>query len=168
MIFSSHVSMPKLTPSAKHMSYRETICFASIPARARSGEQCCKAAAALNAPSRSVSSPVYSFVFRCRISLHKATCSSKAALTSFCVIWHPSFENELSRILYIIRDSLGARQVNPVVHQAHAGFVLPGNQAVGTFPVHSPFVLNLHSIRLIEAVFQVGNDTPQGLKRLPL
>ena len=74
------------------MSYRETICFASIPARARSGVVCCKAAAALKAPSRSVSSPVYSLVFRCRISLHKATCSSKAALTSFCVIWHPSFE----------------------------------------------------------------------------
>ena len=150
------------------MSYRETICFASIPARARSGVVCCKAAAALKAPSRSVSSPVYSLVFRCRISLHKATCSSKAALTSFCVIWHPSFENELSRILYIIRDSLGARQVNPVVHQAHAGFVLPGNQAVGTFPVHGPFVLNLHAIRLIEAVFQVGNDTAERLQRLPL
>ena len=26
-------------------------------------------------------------------------------------------------------------QVDPVVHQAHAGFILPGNQTVGTFPI---------------------------------
>ena len=32
---------------------------------------CCKAAAALKAPSRSVSPPVYSFVFFCRISRHR-------------------------------------------------------------------------------------------------
>ena len=68
-----HQNEVKFMPSAKHMSYRETICFASIPARARSGVVCCKAAAALKAPSRSVSSPVYSFVFFCRISLHRAT-----------------------------------------------------------------------------------------------
>ena len=85
--------MPKLTPSAKHISYREMMCFASIPARARSGEQCCKAAAALNAPRRSVSSPVYSLVFFCRMSAQRRTCSSNTALTSFCVMWHPSYKN---------------------------------------------------------------------------
>jgi hypothetical protein len=64
----------------------ETICFASIPARARWGVVCCKAAAALNAPSRSGSSPVYSLVFRFKVSAQSRTCSSKTALTSFCVI----------------------------------------------------------------------------------
>ena len=167
------------------MSYRETICFASIPARARSGVVCCKAAAALKAPSRSVSSPVYSFVFFCNVSAQSRTCSSNTALTSCCVIWHPSFEkwfvpntvwnpgqfylkqNKI-RIISLIRCISGARQINPVVHQAHAGFVLPGYHVVGTFPVHGPLVLNLHAIRLIEAVFQVGNDTAERLQRLPL
>lgn len=58
----------------------------SIPARARWGVVCCKAAAALNAPSRSGSSPVYSLVFRFKVSAQSRTCSSKTALTSFCVI----------------------------------------------------------------------------------
>lgn len=105
MIFSSHVPMSYWPPLSKHMSYREMICFASIPARACSGVQCCKAAAALNAPSRSVSSPVYSFVFCCRILAHNATCSSNTLLTSFCVIkphpfhkkWHR--KNEGSQVL---------------------------------------------------------------------
>lgn len=60
--------------------------LASIPARARWGVVCCKAAAALNAPSRSGSSPVYSLVFRFKVSAQSRTCSSKTALTSFCVI----------------------------------------------------------------------------------
>ena len=37
----------------------EMMCFAIIPASARWGVVCCKAAADLNAPSRSVSSPSY-------------------------------------------------------------------------------------------------------------
>ena len=83
-----------------------------------------------------------------------------------------NFERQYSfyicHIFYILSVTSGSWQVDPVVHQAHAGFVLPGNQAVGTFPVHGPFVLNLHAIRLIEAVFQVGTDTAERLQRLPL
>ena len=152
MIFSSHVLISKQIFSAKHMSYRETICFASIPARARSGEQCCKAAAALNAPSRSVSSPVYSLVFFCRMSAQRRTCSSNTALTSFCVMWHPSFEKmDLSRILYKIRDSfyfthsadkssraLGTRSVRPP--WGPAGRYIPRTPSVcPQTPCHTPY-----------------------------
>ena len=62
----------------------------------------------------------------------------------------------------------GTRQVDPVVHQAHAGFVLPGNQTVGTFPIDRAFVLDLHAIGFIKAVFQIGDNTAQGLQSLPL
>ena len=39
-----------------------------------------------SAPSRSGASPVYSLVFRFKVSAQSRTCSSKTALTSFCVI----------------------------------------------------------------------------------
>ena len=48
----------------------------------------------------------------------------------------------MSRILCIIRDILSTRQVDPVVHQAHAGFVLPGNQTVGTFPIDRDLIVS--------------------------
>lgn len=32
------------------------------------------------------------------------------------------------------------------MHQAHAGFVLPWNQTVGTFPIDRAFVLDLHGV----------------------
>lgn len=74
----------------------------------------------------------------------------------------------MQRIIYIIRSILSTRQVDPVVQQAHAGFVLPGNQTVGTFPIDRAFVLELHAIGFIKAVFQIGDDTAQGLQSLPL
>ena len=49
------------------------------------------------------------------------------------------------------------------MHQAHAGLVLPGYLAVGTFPVYRPFILNLHLIRLVEAVSDIGDHAQQGL-----
>ena len=61
-----------------------------------------------------------------------------------------------------------AWQIYPVVHQAHAGFVLPGNQTVGTFVVHRPFVLNLHTIGFVKTVFQVGDNAAKRLQRLSL
>ena len=71
----------------------------------------------------------------------------------------PEYGIRSGTVFYVIRCLLSARQIDPVVHQAHAWLVLPGNQPVGTFPVHGPFVLNLHAIGLIEAVFQVGDNT---------
>ena len=79
-----------------------------------------------------------------------------------------SGEELLQRIIYIIRFILSTRQVDPVVQQAHAGFVLPGNQTVGTFPIDRAFVLELHAIGFIKAVFQIGDDKAQGLQSLPL
>ena len=75
---------------------------------------------------------------------------------------------QLSRILYIIRDILRARKIDPVVHQAYRRFVLPGNQPVSTFLIHSPFVLDLHAVSLIETVLQIGNNAAEGLQRLTL
>ena len=42
------------------------------------------------------------------------------------------------------------RQVDPIVHQAHAGFVLPGNQTISTFPIDRAFVLDFHTIDFIK------------------
>lgn len=74
----------------------------------------------------------------------------------------------LQRIIYIIHCILSTRQVDPVVHQAHAGFVLPWNQTVGTFPIDRAFVLDLHAIGFIKTVFQIGDNAAQGLQSLPL
>ena len=74
----------------------------------------------------------------------------------------------ICHIFYILFVTSGSWQVDPVVHQAHAGFILPGNQTVGTFPIDRAFVLDLHAIGFIKAVFQIGDDTAQGLQSLPL
>ena len=74
----------------------------------------------------------------------------------------------MSCFLYIIRDSLRTRQINPVVHQAHAGFVLPRHKVVSTIAVYRPFILNLHTISLIKAVFNIGENTPERLQCLTL
>ena len=83
-----------------------------------------------------------------------------------------NFERQYSfyicHIFYILSVTSGTRQVDPVVHQAHAGFVLPGNQTVGTFPIDRAFVLDLHAIGFIKAVFQIGDNTAKGLQSLPL
>ena len=83
-----------------------------------------------------------------------------------------NFERQYSfyicHIFYILFVTSGSWQVDPVVHQAHAGFVLPGNQTVGTFPIDRAFVLDLHAIGFIKAVFQIGDNTAQGLQSLPL
>ena len=49
------------------------------------------------------------------------------------------------------------------MHQAHAWFVLPGYQAVGTLAVHRPFILDLHLIRLVETVFDINASRLQEL-----
>ena len=64
--------------------------------------------------------------------------------------------------------SLRTRQINPVVHQAHAGFVLPRHKTISTIAVHRPFILNLHTVSLIKAVFDIGENTAEGLQRFPL
>ena len=64
--------------------------------------------------------------------------------------------------------SLRTRQINPVVHQAHAGFVLPRHKTISTIAVHRPFILNLHTVSLIKAVFDIGENTPERLQRLTL
>lgn len=74
----------------------------------------------------------------------------------------------MSRILYIIRDILRTRQADPVVHQAHAGLAVTGDQAVQAFSVDRALVLNLHTVSLIEAVFDIGENTAEGLQRFPL
>ena len=74
----------------------------------------------------------------------------------------------ICHIFYILFVTSGSWQVDPVVHQAHAGFILPGNQTVGTFPIDRAFVLDLHAIGFIKAVFQIGDNTAQGLQSLPL
>ena len=63
----------------------------------------------------------------------------------------------ICHIFYILFVTSGSWQVDPVVHQAHAGFILPGNQTVGTFPIDRAFVLDLHAIGFIKAVFQIGD-----------
>lgn len=57
-------------------------------------------------------------------------------------------------------------QVDPVVHQTHAGFVLPGNQTVGTFPIDRAFILDLHAIGLKKAVFQMADFYEIDLRKL--
>ena len=61
-----------------------------------------------------------------------------------------------------------ARQLDPVSHQAHARLILSGNQPITAFSEHGALILNLHPVRLIETVFQVGEDTPKHLQRLTL
>ena len=89
----------------------------------------------------------------------------------------------MSRVLYIFRDILillRTRQADPVVHQAHAGFAVAGNQSVQAFSVDRALVLNLHTVNLVEAelksivmdlveaVLDIGENTAEGLQRLPL
>ena len=77
----------------------------------------------------------------------------------------------MSRVLYIFRDILillRTRQADPVVHQAHAGFAVAGNQSVQAFSVDRALVLNLHTVSLVEAVLDIGENTAEGLQRLPL
>jgi len=52
------------------------------------------------------------------------------------------------------------------VHQTHAGFVLPVNQTVGTFPIDRAFVLDLHAIGFIKAVFQMADFYEIDLRKL--
>ena len=56
--------------------------------------------------------------------------------------------------------------MDPVVHQTHAGFVLPGNQTVSTFPIDRAFVLDLHAIGFIKAVFQMADFYEIDLRKL--
>ena len=63
---------------------------------------------------------------------------------------------------------LRTRQTDPVVHQAHAGFAVAGDQTVQAFPINRALVLNLHTVSLIKAVLDIGTDTAKGLRRFPL
>ena len=83
------------------------MCFASIPASARSGVQRCKAAAALKAERRSALSPVYSLVLRVSSTRHRSTCCSNTCLNSFCVITHTSFDIEKPATLRSVRIAGG-------------------------------------------------------------
>ena len=63
---------------------------------------------------------------------------------------------------------LRARQADPVVHQAYAGFAIAGDQAVQAFSVDRAPVLNLHTVSLVEAVLDIGENAAESLQRLPL
>ena len=66
-------------------------------------------------------------------------------------------------IFFVTSSYLRARQADPVVHQAHAGFAVAGDQAVQAFSVNRALVLNFHTVSLIEAVLDIGEDTAEGL-----
>ena len=97
----------------------------------------------------------------------------------------------MSRILYIIRDTWcksgkqvetdvtniiffvtfllsRTRQADPVIHQAHTGLAVAGDQAVKTLSVDCALVLNLHTISLVKAVLDIGENAAKGLQCLPL
>ena len=71
-------------------------------------------------------------------------------------------------IFFVTSSYLRARQADPVIHQAHAGFTVAGDQAVQAFSVDCALVLNLHTVSLVKAVLDIGENAAKGLQRLPL
>ena len=63
---------------------------------------------------------------------------------------------------------LRRRQVHPIVHQAHAGFVLSRDQPEGALGIHCALILKFHVVGFIKAVFQIGDHAPEHLKGFPL
>ena len=53
---------------------------------------------------------------------------------------------------------LHARQANPVIHQAYAGFAVAEDQAVQAFSVDRTLVLNFYTVSLVETVLDVGEN----------
>ena len=71
-------------------------------------------------------------------------------------------------IFFVTFSCLRTRQADPVIHQAHAGFAVAGNQTVQAFSVDRALVLNLHTVSLVEAALDIGENTAENLQRFSL